>query len=306
MNKTAHFFNFVKNLVSVKLIHRPKFDAKVVLPKWYTPSATLASSREPIVTWIGQATFLIQIDGINILTDPIFFSPTILYKRLVPPGIAPKELPRIDVVIVSHNHVDHMDKRSLLAIKHHNPLILAPHGDGKWFYKHGFTNVFENKWGNTHTILGVSAEPIKFTFLPVAHWSGRYIFDFNKSHWGSWMIEHKDHCIYFAGDSSYDTHYKEIAQGFSNIDTALLPIGPVEPRASVEHAHIDGKEAIQAFLDLNAKAFIPMHWGTFQFGAEEFEVPIKVLTKHWEENQEQLNDKKLLIVTFGERTKLLK
>lgn len=301
MNKLAHFLNVLRNLLEVKLKYRPKFNKEQLIPKWYCPIDPSKNSSEPIITWIGQATFLIQIDGINILTDPMFFDLPFVYKRLVPPGIPLNKLPIINVVAISHNHIDHMDKRSLLAIKHHNPLILAPHGDGKWFHKSGFKNVYENKWGNSHTLLGLSNEPIKFTYLPAKHWSGRNIFDFNRSHYGSWMIESKNHSIYFAGDSSYGGHYKEIGQEFSSIKTALLPIGPVEPRRNVEHAHLDGKEAVKAFIELNAQNFVPMHWGTFQFGAEEFEVPIQILEEAWQNNKEQTESKELLILKFGEK-----
>jgi L-ascorbate metabolism protein UlaG (beta-lactamase superfamily) len=213
----------------------------------------------------------------------------------VPPGIPIKNLPKIDVVAISHNHIDHMDKRSLLAIKHHNPIILVPKGDGRWFSRKKFENVIENKWGDSHTIKNV-----KLTYLPASHWTGRGFFDYNKSICGSWMIDDSYHKIYFAGDSSYDKHFCEIAQEFPSIKTALLPIGPIEPRSGVEHAHLDSTQALQAFIDLQAKQFIPMHWGTFQFGAEEFEVPIKILEEIWKKEEANLDGKKLLILKFGQ------
>ena len=299
MNKLNHLLNLAKNYLVVSLGRGEKFNKEKMLPKWYCPIQPKERSVEPTVTWIGQATFLIQIDGINILTDPHFFDTSILYKRLIPPGIHLKKLPPIDVVVISHNHIDHMDKRSLLAIKDHKPIILAPHGDGQWFYKRRFEKVFENRWGNKHSITGKSGKKIVFTYLPAAHWSGRYFLDFNRSTCGSWMIESDLHNFYFAGDSSYDKHFLEISQEFKSIQTAIMPIGPVEPRSSVEHAHLDGKEAVQAFIDLNAKQFIPMHWGTFQFGAEQFEKPLIVLQEKWTELREKLLDKKLLILRFG-------
>lgn len=304
MNKFDHFWNVLKNGILVKFKHRPHFDAKKLIPKWYCPVEPTSSSAEPIITWIGQATFLLQVDGINILTDPIFFNTSPLYKRLIPPGIAIDKLPKIHVVAISHNHIDHMDKKSLLAIKRHNPLILAPFGDGMWFWRRGFKNILESKWGSRHMISGQSNQHIKFTYLPASHWSGRYVLDFNRSACGSWMIEHDSHNIYFAGDSSYDSHFKEIAKDFKSIHTALLPVGPVEPRDLVDHAHLDGKQAIQAFIDLNAKQLIPMHWGTFQFGAEDFEMPIELLKTVWGKFKEKLAEKKLLVLKFGERRAL--
>lgn len=266
---------------------------------WIKTSKIVPQSINPTITWIGHATFLIQIGGVNILTDPIFGNSTIFFPRILPPGIELETLPKIDFVIISHNHPDHMDSKSLLALKSQNPeiKILVPQGDKKWFEKRKFRNVFENMWWNY-----LKFDTIKFTFLPAYHWSQRGLFDQNKSLWGSWMIEHNNNSIYFAGDTGYSNHFKEIAKSFDKIDIALMPVGPCEPREKMCHAHISSEEAGKAFLELNATNFIPMHWGTFHFGTDNFDTPILRLKNWWKINDLKLSAKMLHIVKFGQKT----
>jgi N-acyl-phosphatidylethanolamine-hydrolysing phospholipase D len=137
--------------------------------------------------------------------------------------------------------------------------------------------VVEHTWWQKYTMLNQS---ITCTFLPASHWSQRGFFDKNKSLWGGWMIMSKDYCIYFAGDTAYDDHFVNIAQQFTDIDIALLPIGPCEPRKWIQHSHMNALEAGQAFIDLKARHFIPMHWGTFYFGVDAFDAPMQQL-KQW-------------------------
>ena len=113
------------------------------------------------------------------------------------------------------------------------------------------------------------------------------------------MVETESHKTYFAGDTSYAGHFLEIGKEFCNINVALLPIGPIEPRAHQKHAHTDGEEAIRAFIDLNAKNFVPMHWGTFHLGGESFEDPIELLETAWNKNKALLDGKALRLLKFG-------
>lgn len=289
---------------------------------WVEKPKISSKSINPKITWIGHATFLIQIGGVNILTDPIFGDSTIFFPRILPPGINLESLPNIDFVIISHNHPDHMDANSLLALKSQNSdiKILVPYGDKKWFTKRNFKNVFENMWWQilkfslsveasprientftkTDTKLDTIKEQIKFTFLPSYHWSQRGLLDQNKSLWGSWMIEYNNNSIYFAGDTGYSNHFKEISNSFNKIDYALMPVGPCEPREKMCHSHISSEEAGRAFLELNATNFIPMHWGTFHFGTDTFELPITRLKIWWNQNITKLNFKTLQILKFGQ------
>lgn len=306
MRRIDFMFNFLKTVLKVKLFHKKHTAEKQKLVcEWHQPDEPIEKSSEPIITWVGQSTFLIQIDGVNIVTDPIFFhlSPLFL-RRFAPPGITIEKLPKIDFVIISHDHRDHMEKKTLIQLAKHDPIVLAPHGLGHRLARRGFKKIIEHHHGDRHTVMTESKEKVTFSFLPAAHWSGSNIFNISKSKHGSWMIENKKHNIYFAGDSSYDNHFKEIAQEFKSIETALLPIGPIEPRDLIDHAHLDGKQAIKAFLDLNAQNFIPMHWGTFQFGLENFDEPISFLKTWWNKEKERLKEKKLLVLKFGKIQKL--
>ena len=263
---------------------------------WLTPTKVTKSSWDPLITWIGHSTFLIQINKKNILTDPIFGSPSIFFPRILPPGISPQKLPKIDYVVISHNHFDHMDSKSLLFLKEVNPeiVILAPEGNQHWFHKRNFKHVHCLNWWRKE-----SFEQINFTFLPAFHWSQRGLFDRNKSLWGSWMIEIEDFSIYFAGDTAYSHHFKAIGKEFKRINVALMPIGPCEPRKYMFDTHVNAEEAGEAFLDLGAQQFIPMHWGAFHFGVDAFETPIKRIQRWRKRNRAELKNKSLYIPTLG-------
>ena len=257
------------------------------------------SSLTPTITWIGHSTFLIELDGITILTDPIFGNASLLFKRIFPPGIPLEKLKSIDYILLSHNHRDHMDARSLLQLRHHNPQVMVPLGDKKWFDRRAFRLVQEKNWWESSTFMH-NGNALKLTFLPAHHWSQRSVFDRNKSLWGSWMIEYKDYTIYFAGDTAYAAHFKKIKAAFSPIDIALMPIGPCEPRKWMKEAHISAEQAGEAFLELGAKQFIPMHWGTFYFGIDALHQPLEQLQTWWKE-QKQVSKEQLQLLKIGQR-----
>ena len=188
----------------------------------------------------------------------------------------------------------------MLLLKKHKPLVLVPTGDALWLKKHNF-NVIEKTWWQNESIQTSTSGPIDLSFLPASHWSGRSLFDLNKSLWGSWMISHNGFKIYFAGDTAYAKHFEQIGQKFTQIDIALMPIGPNSPRKLIEDAHVSTEQSIQGFIELNAKLFIPMHWGTFKSGGDNFLDPINALNKHWLELQTKLNNRHLHILKFGEK-----
>jgi L-ascorbate metabolism protein UlaG (beta-lactamase superfamily) len=268
---------------------------------WVTQDIPLVSSQDPVITWIGHASFLIQVDGLNILTDPIFGNASAFFPRLLPPGIALNQLPPIDIVLISHNHRDHCDLRSLHALQktHPNMHILVAEGDKKWLIKKGFAKVDEFAWWQKHM-----HNTVEFTFLPAHHWSAQGVFDRNCSLWGSWMIANGKQTIYFAGDTSYSDHFNHIAKEFPSIDLALMPIAPEFPHPSMRKSHIDSHQAIQAFIDLNAKSFVPMHWGTFAFGTDTFIGPIERLQIAWR-TQELHTHKNLIVPKVGQRLHLV-
>lgn len=258
------------------------------------------SSQIPLVTWLGHSTFLIQVGGKNVLTDPIFGSLSSVFRRLVPPVVTVQDLPRIDYVLISHNHFDHMDSKSLCDLKDRFPdmRVLVPMGDKDWFDRHLFKNSSEHMWWDE--VVDTYDATFKCTFLPANHWSQRTLFDKNRSLWGSWMIQSGDFSVYFAGDTSWGLHFKQIGQAFKNIDVALLPIAPGEPRSWMKETHINAQEAVSAFIDLNADTLIPMHWGTFHLGFDEFHAPIALLKESWSNASSKLQNKRLQVLKFGE------
>lgn len=252
------------------------FQKKPKPAAWLHPQQIPFRSHELSLTWIGHASFLIQVADLNILTDPVFGEVSTFFPRILAPGIHLDTLPTIDYVVISHNHWDHMDAASLYALKERNPnmKVLAPQGDKAWFTKRRF-RAYELSWWESH-----ADKKCTFSFLPAVHWSGRGLFDTNRSLWGSWMIQATDRFIYFAGDTAYGDHFTQIAHEYPSIDVALMPIGPCEPKEWMLRTHMDVELSLQAFHDLKATHFIPMHWGTFPFGNDQFDAPIAQLKKY--------------------------
>lgn len=259
-----------------------------------------SQSDTPVISWLGHSTFLIQVAGKNILTDPIFGSLSLVFRRLVPAVVHVSDLPTIDYVLISHNHFDHMDSQTLLQLKSRFPhmQVLVPMGDKEWFDRHLFAKASEHMWWET--VIDDVNSKIKFTFLPANHWSQRTLFDKNRSLWGSWMLQANDFTLYFAGDTSWGPHFEQIGTEFKNIDVALLPIAPGEPRSWMKSSHINAREAVQAFIQLKAKMFIPMHWGTYHLGFDDFYAPIELLKQSWHDFRDKLSGKQLKVMKFGE------
>lgn len=298
------FMPVVKTLVhSCRVYFAEKKLGKDVQKNFVVQPSFPQQSIEPKVTWLGHSTFLIQVAGKNIITDPIFGSLSFIFRRLIPSVIQVKDLPKIDYVLISHNHFDHMDSKSLQAIKKYSPdaKYLVPMGDKEWFDRRAFQNVSEHMWWDQ--IIDEQSKDFKFSFLPANHWSQRTLFDKNKSLWGSWMIEAQGFKIYFAGDTSWGNHFAQIGDAFKDIDIACLPIAPGEPHEWMKETHINAREAVKAFIKLKAKQFIPMHWGTFHLGFDDFYAPLKLLKQSWHEFKSELKHKDLKIMKFGELVK---
>jgi len=272
---------------------------KVDYKEWYAPEPVAQRSVMPKITWIGHASFLVQIGGINILLDPIFGKSSFVFDRLVPPGIAIDKLPQIDAVLLSHNHYDHMDYTSLLQIKKkHSPTFFVPQGDSKWFKLRGIDQVHEMSWWQSQSI--DPAKWVRITFLPAHHWSGRSLFDINRSLWGSWMIDYDGYRIYFAGDTAWDGHFEQVNKVFGAVDVALMPVGPCEPYKWMLTSHLSAEQAGQAVVTLNARHCIAMHWGTFGFGLDHFTLPVERIHAWWQGNSELVEGRMLHILKVGQ------
>lgn len=266
--------------------------------KWAIKPKFVERSEELLITWLGHSTFLIQIGGKNILTDPIFGRLTYIFSRIIPSVASVKDLPPIDYVLISHNHLDHMDSFALNTLKYRFPrmTVCVPMGDKAWFDKRGFKYVSEHMWWD---IIPAGAG-VSLSFLPANHWSQRTLFDKNCSLWGSWMIQHNNGTVYFGGDSAWGNHFDDIAAHYKDIDVALMPIAPAEPTYMMKEGHLNAEEAAEAFLRLNAKVFIPMHWGTYHLGFDTFRGPIDRLSRWWRRNQARCKNKALQYVKAGE------
>ncbi|WP_018782140.1 MULTISPECIES: MBL fold metallo-hydrolase [Bacillus] len=234
------------------------------------------NTEKTTITWIGHSTFLIQTNGLNILTDPVWSKKIKLVPRLTNPGLTLQELPKIDIVLISHGHYDHLDF-STLRLLNSDVLYLVPTGLKKLFTRKKFMRVEEYNWWEFTKINDVA-----FHFVPAQHWTRRSLFDMNTSHWGGWVVDNSttDETIYFCGDSGYFQGFKEIGNRFS-IDIALMPIGAYEPEWFMKVSHVSPEEAVQAFLDVKATHFIPMHYGTFALADETPREAITRLRNNW-------------------------
>ena len=228
----------------------------------------------PTITWIGHATLLVQVDGLNVLTDPQWSAragPTSWLgpRRLGPPGVAFEDLPRIDVVVISHDHFDHLDLptvRRLAAA--HDPLFLVPLGLRAWFRDNGMSHVEELDWWQERDDRGV-----RFVCVPAQHFSQRSLWGANRHLWASWAILGHDHRLYFGGDTGYFPDFGEARRRLGPFDVAALPIGAYLPPEIMKQVHLTPEEAVRAFLDLDAKAMLAIHWGTFDLAEEPLDEP---------------------------------
>ena len=221
--------------------------------------------------WIGHSTFLIKKNNLVILTDPVFSERASPFKRLgpkrlIPPAILLNELPKIDVITISHNHYDHLDIRSLKKLSKLNPnlIFLIPKGDIDIFNKKNIDNVKEFVWWEE-----ISINDFIFTFTPVQHWSARGLFDRNESLWGGWFIKSNDYSLYHAGDTGYSNDFIETQKRLGSPKYAFLPIGAYDPEWFMAASHVNPEDSIRIMKDLGAEFSFGMHWGTFTLTAED-------------------------------------
>ena len=247
---------------------------------------------QPAVTWLGHATVLAQFGGLNLLTDPhcshraspfSFTGP----QRAQPPAIALEQMPRIDLVLLSHNHYDHLDGPTVRALAQQaggSPLFVVPLGLKTWLARRGITHVAELDWWQPLQVQGMD-----ITLTPVRHWSSRALGDRMASLWGGFAVLAPDLHLYFGGDTGYsprnfqDTraHFaaRQSAAAGGGFDLALLPIGAYEPRWFMTPQHVNPEEAVRIHQDLGAKRSLGIHWGTFQLTDEALDEPPRKLAE---------------------------
>lgn len=230
------------------------------------------------ITFIGHATFLIQTQSGNLLTDPMYSQragPLNLFgpRRVRQPAIRFDDLPPISTVLLSHNHYDHCDLPTLrMLAERSDPMVVTPLGNGRLVRSAGIRRVEELDWWQEATSC---AMPI--TLTPAQHFSARSPFDRNRALWGGFMLVAGSLRIYFAGDTGYADFFHDVRRRLGPIDLALLPIGAYEPRWFMQAIHMNPAEAVHAHLDLGAPNSIGMHFGTFQLTTEGIDEPIRAL-----------------------------
>ena len=247
----------------------PREEPEVVRPRLPADSPGMR------LTWVGQATFLVQLPGVTLLTDPVFSdraSPVQWAgpRRFSPPGLSVEALPTVDAVLLSHDHYDHLDRPAVEqlhdrfgdALTWFTPLRYAP-----WFGKRGVTNVVELDWWD-EARLEVGEAEARLRALPARHWTRRRLFDARRRLWCSWSVRCVGHHLYFAGDSGYGPGFEEVGEREGPFDVALLPIGAYEPRWFMKSSHMNPEEAAQAARDVGAASMVAMHWGTFRLTDE--------------------------------------
>jgi len=231
---------------------------------------------EPTVTWVGHATVLLQLGGLNILTDPHFphlTSPVPFAgpARVVAPALAFDELPHIDIVLVSHNHYDHLDLRSvtrLAAQAHGPPRFYVPLGLKRWFRNVGIEVAAEMDWWQA------SADgALVIHCVPAQHWSARTPWDRNRTLWSGFVVEHPCFRFIYTGDTGYSQDFRDIQRRFGFFDLAAMPIGAYEPRWFMGAQHINPQEAVRMHQELCARQSLAVHWGTFMLTDEPLDEP---------------------------------
>jgi len=230
------------------------------------------------ITWLGHATFLIRLNGMTILTDPFlteFASPLWEFgpRRYVQPGISLDNLPPIDMVVVSHNHFDHLDAETVESLQGKEKIhVFVPLGLKPFFKDRGYTNVEELDWKQSSSYGGID-----LTALPVVHFSGRGLNDKNKTLWCSWSISSQSGKVFFSGDTSYSpTIFKTIGKEYGPYDLGIVSIGAYKTRKHVPASHLTPEEAVKVAVETNSNIAVAMHWGTIELSDEPpWEPPVR-------------------------------
>ncbi len=258
---------------------------------------------EDYIAWIGHATFLIKLGETTIITDPVFsknagpliFGP----KRYTEPALNLREIPKVDLFLLTHNHYDHQDMMTIRKFPNKDSKVLLPLKLGKYFTRNGYKDVNEMDWYDEIKI----NEKLKITFLPAVHWSKRSLTDTNKSLWGNFLIEYEEKRILFACDTGVGNIYKDLGEKYGPIDLTMINIGaynfyPISPYKDKSAFHTNPEEALQVAKDLKSKKVLGTHWGTFVLSLE----PIMEPPKRFKDNAEKygFNKDEALIFKIGQ------
>lgn len=276
--------------------HRRNFLSEVVIPSLFTkrsgeriaPLFPKLRPGELCITWIGHASFLLQTHDSNVLVDPNWAKWLKVIKRLKQPGIALHHLPDIDLVLVTHAHFDHLDRRTLRRVASDQPIVV-PIGVGTLVHDLGFNLVHELDYWQA-----IELDGLTISLTPCHHWGARFLADRHRG-FGGFVIEANGRTIFHCGDTAYFPGFQQIGERYE-IEVALLPIGAYDPPSGRE-VHMNPEEAVQAFVELRAKKLVPMHYGTFRLGYEPLDEPLsRLLSRAREAGLEE----KVLVLKEGE------
>jgi L-ascorbate metabolism protein UlaG (beta-lactamase superfamily) len=278
-----------------------------------------ANQGEATVTWLGHATMLWQVAGLNILTDPHFTERASPFtwigpRREVPLPATLAELPRIDVVLLTHNHYDHLDAGTVQQLAKQPggpPLFVVPLGVDLWMQDQGITRVQRMDWGDRHTLPRPSpsdpTEAVTVELVPVQHWSSRTLWDRNATLWGGYVVstqaEGRPYRLFFAGDTGYSPDFVELGQRFGGFDFSAIPVGCYEPRWFMHKQHVNEDDAVRIHLDVKSKFSMGIHWGAFRLCDEPVHAPLDGLPQA--RNRHGVADEVFVLFQPGE-TRVLK
>jgi N-acyl-phosphatidylethanolamine-hydrolysing phospholipase D len=280
------------------------------VPEVVRPARLAERSRRLAVTWIGHSSFLIQCDGLNMLTDPIWSpraSPVTFAgpRRLIPPAVGLGDLPPIDIALISHDHYDHLDDATIRALVARFPRMkwFAPLGVGQFLRKRGAAVVKELDWWARQEVAGVT-----IGCTPAQHFSGRYPWNRDSTLWCGWAIAFSGTRVFFAGDTALHPEFGDIARRFGPFEMAILPIGAYEPRWFMRTVHMTPEDSVAAFQEIVASdpsgrcVMVASHWGTFRLTDEPVMEPVRLARESW--LAAGLSPERLWILSPGETRKV--
>ncbi len=269
------FWSALKMLLTLRYQPWPKHVENTPAPDLHRP----LGDDEVAVTFVNHSTVLIQTRQFNFLTDPVWSDRVSPFAWVGPrrhrsPGLPFDQLPRIDFVLLSHNHYDHLDLATVRRLQEtFHPRFLVPLGNRTFLAARGIPDVVELDWWQSWE----GSADLKITFAPAQHFAGRGLFDRNHSLWGSYVLAVGGRTLYFGADTGYAAHFRAVRERFGRPDLALLPIGAYEPRWFMQPVHLNPADAVQAHRDLGSAQSIGIHFGTFQLTGEAIDQPVKDL-----------------------------
>jgi L-ascorbate metabolism protein UlaG (beta-lactamase superfamily) len=258
-------------------------------------------SKEDCVVWLGHASFFIRLNGVSILTDPVLDSPSALMKRYSELPVAVADLKNLDYIIVSHDHRDHCDEKSLKTLASQNPNAVYLTGLGLDNLLKNWTKSMQIQAAGWYQAYKTDTSQIEIIYLPARHWGRRYLNDTNQNLWGAYLIRANGKSIYFGSDSGYGSHYQDFAKYFGGVDVALIGVGAYKPEWFMSGSHQSPVDAVKAAHEMKAKRFIPMHYGTFDLSDEPLGDPYRVLEKL---QKEPANHELIVLAGIGEVVKM--